>query len=110
MTVAPVSPGLALRNPSAVNPLLPKLLDVVLARALSKDLTKRTESAAKLSSDLQRCLGLAEAGASDSTVARSAQRTDELLPLDEERTVGGLWWLLAALGASLVAALVYWLR
>jgi serine/threonine protein kinase len=96
--------------PSAVNPTLPKLIDVVLARALSKDLTTRTESAAKLSSDFQRCLLLAETRSSDSTPARSAHRPAELLPLDEERTVGGLWWLLAAIGASLAAALVYWLR
>lgn len=96
--------------PSSVNPTLPKLVDVVLARALAKDLTKRTESAGKLSADFQRCLGLAERRASDSPLTRSFQSGADLLPLDEERTVGGLWWLLAALGASLAAALAYWLR
>jgi eukaryotic-like serine/threonine-protein kinase len=98
--------------PSTVNPALPKMVDLVLSRALAKDLAKRTESAAKLSADFQRCLGLVENRTEETVPAhqqRSHEGKNELLPLDEDRTVGGLWWLLAALGASIAAALFYWL-
>jgi eukaryotic-like serine/threonine-protein kinase len=99
--------------PTTINPELPKMVDLVLARVLSKDLAKRTDSAAKLSADLQRCLGLAEKESGDAPPLRqphTAERSSELMPLDEERSVGGLWWLLAGLGAAAAAALVYWLR
>ena len=100
--------------PTTLNPALPKMVDLVLGRVLSKDLTKRTESAARLSSEFQRCLGLAEGRAPDAPptahLPRSTDRPAELMPLDEDRTVGGLWWLLAGIAAAVAAALVYWLK
>ncbi len=51
--------------PTSINPDLPKLLDIVLLRALASDLTRRTESASKLASDLRRCAGLVDAVATE---------------------------------------------
>ena len=95
---------------SSLNPELPKLVDVVLSRALTKDLAHRTDSAAKLAADLQRCLGLAEKRAGTAMphpAARSPQQPTELLHLDEDRGGQGLWWLLAAIGAGIAAAIYY---
>jgi serine/threonine-protein kinase len=103
--------GLAPPAPSAVNPELPKLLDVVLLRALARDPGRRTESASKLASDLRRCAGLIDpvgTARPSGTPARPAAGAD-LLPLEEDRG-GGVWWLLAGLGAALGVALYFWLR
>lgn len=97
--------------PSSINPDLPKLVDVVLLRALNHALDRRTDRASKLASDLRRCAGLL-----DATVAerpREPQRppgsTPDLIPLEEERGLG-VWWVMGGLGAALATALYYWLR
>ena len=102
--------------PSTLNPDLPKMVDVVMSRVLAKDLTRRVESASRLSLELQRCLSAAEPrDQHEDTDARPVPvlpsgRRNELLPLDEDRGGSGVWWLLAVLGSGLVAALYYWLR
>ncbi len=96
--------------PTALNPELPKMFDVVLSRALEKDLSRRTSTAVKLAADLRRCRGLLEAPAEGQPVdLRTASEPADLLPLEEERG-GGLWLLLALLGAALAAAVYYWMR
>jgi serine/threonine protein kinase len=97
--------------PTSINPDLPKLLDIVLLRALASDLTRRTESASKLAADLRRCAGLVDAVATERP-SRDPKRpsgdTPDLIPLEEEK--GGIWWLFVALGGALGAALYFWLR
>jgi eukaryotic-like serine/threonine-protein kinase len=97
--------------PTSINPDLPKLLDIVLLRALASDLTRRTESASKLASDLRRCAGLVDAVATERP-SRDPKRPSgdnpDLIPLEEEN--GGIWWLFVALGGALAAALYFWLR
>ena len=98
--------------PSSINPELPKLLDVVLLRALARDLPRRTESAAKLASDLRRCAGLLDAGVAErprEPAHHPGTDTADLIPLDEDRGAG-VWWVLAALGGAMAAAVYYWLR
>jgi eukaryotic-like serine/threonine-protein kinase len=97
--------------PSSLNPDLPKLLDVVLLRALARDLTRRTESAAKLASDLRRCAGLVDPIATVRPSREPARPggSPDLLPLDEDRG-WGVWWLLAGLGGALGIAVYLWLR
>jgi len=97
--------------PTSINPDLPKLLDVVLLRALASDLTRRTESAAKLAADLRRCAGLVDAVATERPSPRDrrpATEDPDLIPLEDEK--GGVWWVFVGLGAALVAALYFWLR
>lgn len=97
--------------PSSINPELPKMVDFVLSRALTKALDKRTESAAKFVSDLRRCRRLVDPGNSDAPPgkAQAAEQRTDLLPIEEERGGSGLWWILAALGAGTAAAVYYWL-
>lgn len=97
--------------PTSINPELPKMVDVVLGRALAKPLDRRSESAARLSADLRRCRALLDPGseAPRQPASRSAAQSPELLPIEEERA-GGVWWLLAVLGAAMAAAIYYWLR
>jgi serine/threonine protein kinase len=96
--------------PTTVNPELPRMFDVVLSRALAKDLDKRTESVAKLASDLRRCRSVVDGESAVPPVqaAAPAQARADILPIEEERGGGGLWWLLAALGAAMAAAIYYW--
>ncbi len=52
--------------PSALNPALPPMLDLIVSRALEKDPARRYQSAADLAADLRACLeqpGMAAAGA-----------------------------------------------
>jgi eukaryotic-like serine/threonine-protein kinase len=102
----------ALAPPTSLNPELPKLLDVVLRRALARDVTGRTESASKLASDLRRCAGLVDAVASERPSHEAVRGTGtdaELIALQEEKS-GGEWWLFVALGAALAAAVYFWLK
>jgi serine/threonine protein kinase len=97
--------------PTSLNPDLPKLLDVVLLRALASDPTRRTESASKLAADLRRCAGLVDAVATERPSRdpkRAAGDTPDLLPLEEEK--GGIWWVFVALGGALAGALYFWLK
>jgi eukaryotic-like serine/threonine-protein kinase len=99
--------------PSTLNPDLPKMVDVVLSRALTKDVNRRTQNAARLSAGLQRCQALLEPRNGElyeSDLPRLDPERTELLPLIEERGGGALWWLLAALGAGLAAAVYYWIK
>ncbi|MGH9369960.1 MAG: serine/threonine-protein kinase [Vicinamibacterales bacterium] len=98
--------------PTALNPDLPKMFDVVLMRALAKDLDKRTESAAKLAADLRRCRSLLESNGGEpyALAPNPAQRRSDILPIEEERGGSGLWWLLGVLGAGMAAAVYYWMR
>lgn len=98
--------------PSSINPELPKMIDVVLSRALAKALDRRTESAARLTTDLRRARGMLEPREADprSTASRTAERRTDILPIEEERGGAGLWWLLGALGAGIAAAIFNWLR
>jgi serine/threonine-protein kinase len=97
--------------PTTLAPELPKLLDVVVPRALSKEPGRRTESAAKLASDLRRCRALLDAAADEPPIAlpRPAERIPDVLPIEEERG-GGIWWLLGALAAGVAGAVYFWLR
>ena len=97
--------------PSTLNPDLPKMIDVVLSRALARDPDSRTESAAKLAADLRRCLAVLEGHAAEPNVARArpVPARGEILPIEEERGGSGLWWLLALLAAALAAGVFFWL-
>lgn len=97
--------------PTALNPELPKMFDVVLSRALEKDLTRRTSTAVKLAADLRRCRGLLDPPADGVPPAvRPPIESADLLPLEEEHGGGGLWLLFLLLGAALFAAVYYWMR
>jgi serine/threonine-protein kinase len=97
--------------PTTLNPDLPKMFDLVLSRALTRDLDRRTESAAKLAADLRRCRGLLEEPSEGPAVApRVAERRPDVLHIEEERSGGGLWWILALLGAAMAAVIYFWIR
>ena len=97
--------------PTTLNPDLPKMVDLVLSRALTKDLARRTESAAKLSADLQRCRALVdEDQPRRHDAARTSGRPSDLIPLEEESRGVGVWLLLLALAAAMAAAIYYWIN
>jgi serine/threonine-protein kinase len=99
--------------PSAVNPDLPKMIDVVLSRALAKALERRTESASRLLADLRRCRTVIDSNSDEPQArrtARPASPRNDVLHIEEERGGSGLWWLLAALGAGMAGAVYYWVR
>ena len=98
--------------PTSINPDLPKMFDVVLGRALTKDLEHRTDSAVRLATELRRCRGLLDAGTPDAGVApsRPAAPRADVLHIEEERGGSALWWILAVLGIGAVAAIYYLLR
>lgn len=100
--------------PSALMPQLPKMVDAVLARALTKDPVRRTESASKLANELRRCLDNLEPRGHDASSPIeqplvSAKRSD-LLPIEDERGGWGVWWVILVLGAALAATVYYWLK
>ena len=99
--------------PTTVNPELPKMFDVVLGRALSKPLDRRTESATRLAAELRRCRGLLDPHGDAPPSARPRASADvqaDLLPIEEEGGGSGVWWLLVALLAGLAGAIYYWMR
>jgi serine/threonine protein kinase len=83
---------------SAVNREVPRELDAIVGRVLSKEIEKRHESAAALASDLRGVSRGLDAG--PGTVARTSP-----IPPDDERR-SGVWWI-AALGAAALAG--WWL-
>ena len=96
--------------PTSINPDLPKLLDVVLLRAVASDLTRRTESASKLAADLRRCAGLVDAVATERPSPRPDAPRATFGPHSPRRGErGDLVGLRRARGA-LAAALYFWLR
>jgi eukaryotic-like serine/threonine-protein kinase len=98
--------------PTSFVPELPKMIDVVLSRALTKTLDRRSESASRLLADLRRCRSILDRSDSgeESTALLPTDRRGDLLPIEEERGGTGLWWLLLALGAGMGAAVYFWLR
>jgi serine/threonine-protein kinase len=100
--------------PSSLVPQLPKMVDMVLTRALTKDPSRRTESASRLANELRRCLDNLEPRdhESDRAIEQpliSAPRSD-LLPIEDERGGWGVWWVILVLGAAFGGAVYYWLR
>jgi serine/threonine protein kinase len=99
--------------PSSLVPELPKMVDLALSRALTRDLARRTESAGRLASELRRCLDNLEPRSqqtSASTEPALSTRRSELLPLEEDGGGLGVWWLVAALGVALAVTVYYWLK
>jgi serine/threonine protein kinase len=84
--------------PSGINFDVPSELDALLARAMSKDIASRHETAVSLASDLRTVIGLMD--------TRSGDRgPTTLIPLEEEPSHGWIW-AVAALGAA--AAFGWW--
>ena len=100
--------------PSSLVPELPKMVDMVLSRAITRDLARRTESAGRLASELRRCLDNLEPRGREPSEAMVppllAKKRSDLLPLEEDRGGLGVWWIVAALGAGLAATVYYWLK
>lgn len=88
--------------PSSAGPDVPPELDAIVLRALSKDLDRRYQSAASLSSDLR--------GVATKLTAGSAERpSDYLLPVDDAADkVPVAVWLAGAAALAALAALVWW--
>jgi serine/threonine protein kinase len=94
----------AVPPPSQTNPAVPKDLDAVIARALTRDLGERQQSAAALAAELRSVAAVLDVRSGDS------HEPSALLPIDEtpDRQAAGM--LAGALiGAAVLAALVWWL-
>jgi serine/threonine-protein kinase len=61
------------RPPSAINPAVPPMLDLIVARALQKQPADRYQSAAELASDLRSCLAELAPGQEPPPVTAAAQ-------------------------------------
>jgi serine/threonine protein kinase len=83
---------------ASVNHEVPRELDAIISRVLSKEIEKRPESAAALASELRAVTRRMDTG--PGTVARTSP-----IPPDEERR-SGVWWI-AAIGAAALAG--WWL-
>jgi serine/threonine protein kinase len=81
--------------PSGVNFEVPSELDVLLARAMSKDISARHETAASMASDLRAVLGLIDTRSGD-------KGPTTLIPLEEERRTGWIWAVVAVAAAAAV--------
>lgn len=89
-------------SPSSVNGSVPAELDAITARALSKDLENRFQSAASFSSELRRI-----APALD--VRAEQPMGDYLMPVDDDADrVPVLVWLSAVVGVVVLAAAIWW--
>ena len=89
--------------PSQVTPAVPKDLDAVIARALTRDLGQRQQSAAALAAELRSVAAVLDVRSGD------VHEPSALLPIDEspDRQAAGL--LAGALiAAAAAAALVWW--
>ena len=100
--------------PSSLVPELPRMVDMVLARAVTKDLARRTESAGRLASELRRCLDNLEPRGREPADAMApplvGKKPGDLLPLEDDRGGLGVWWIVGALGAGLAATVYFWLK
>ena len=85
--------GAAVAPASARNPDVPPELDALLARAMSKDIEKRQQSAAALAADLRRIVSLIDTRSGD-------KGPTILIPLEEERRTWPIW-VAAATAAGL---------
>jgi serine/threonine protein kinase len=93
----------AVPPPSQANPAVPKDLDAVIARALTRDLGQRQQSAAALAAELRSVAAMLDVRSGD------VHEPSALLPIDEspDRQAAGL--LTGALiAAAAAAALVWW--
>lgn len=100
--------------PSSIVPELPRMVDMVLARAVTRDLARRTESAGRLASELRRCVDNLEPRGHEPSDAMAApllgKKPGDLLPLEDDRGGLGVWWIVAVLGAGLAATVYFWLK
>jgi serine/threonine protein kinase len=90
--------------PSQANPAAPKELDAVIARALTRDLGQRQQSAAALAAELRSVAAMLDVRSGD------VHEPSALLPIDDspDRQAAGL--LTGALiAAAAAAAIVWWL-
>jgi serine/threonine-protein kinase len=87
---------------SAVNAAAPKDVDAVLARALTRDLAQRQQSAAALAAELRSVAAILDVRTGD------APESTALLPIDDtpDRNAAGL--LAGALAAAAAAAALVW--
>ncbi|MEO7274084.1 MAG: serine/threonine-protein kinase [Vicinamibacterales bacterium] len=85
--------------PSSQNPDVPRELDALIARAMSKNMDARPATAAALASELRAIVSLLDARAGD-----RAQGT--LIPLEEDRGRGPVW--IAAAAVAAVGGLAWW--
>jgi eukaryotic-like serine/threonine-protein kinase len=88
--------------PSQVNPAVPKDLDAVIARALTRDLNQRQQSAAAFGAELRSVAAVLDVRSGD------VHEPSALLPIDEspDRQAAGL--LAGALAAAAAAAVLVW--
>lgn len=87
--------------PSSVTPEVPKDLDALLARALSKDISARQQSAASLSAELRSVAAMLDVRSGDS-------EPGELIPIDDDRSAAGMW-ILIVLALAAVVLVVWWI-
>jgi eukaryotic-like serine/threonine-protein kinase len=85
-------------RPSRVTPEVPRELDALLARALSKDISARQQSAASLSAELRSVAAMLDVRSGDS-------EPGELIPIDDERRSPGLWVAIVLAVAAVLAAI-----
>ena len=88
--------------PSSIQDGVPVELDAIVARALSKDLSQRYQSAASLSADLRSVVPALQ--------TRLDHSGDYLLPVDDEADkVPVAVWIVVLLGVAAVVAIAWWL-
>jgi serine/threonine protein kinase len=92
----------AVPPPSQTNPAVPKDLDAVIARALTRDLGERQQSAAALAAELRSVAAVLDVRSGD------VHQPSAMIPIDEtpDRQAAGL--LAGALIAAAAAAAVVW--
>lgn len=87
---------------SDLNPAVPKELDPVLARAMTRDLGQRLQSAASFAAEVR------SVGAVLDVRGGEAVHAPDLIPLDDRPDRAASWLLASALAAAAVVAAVLW--